>query len=90
MDVDVLDYDPATNRFLVRVCTNDQQKWIRKLSLRFNFEDKTLFHERLNMAKGLYLRALDDGRFLEHLEAMPSEQIRGLSETQREKLKARF
>lgn len=60
MDVDVLDYDASQNKFLVRVCTNDQQKWIRKLSLRFNFEDKGLFHERLNMAKGLYLRAQND------------------------------
>ena len=89
MDVDVLDYDKAQNKFLVRVCTNDQQKWIRKLSLRFNFENKTLFHERLNMAKGLYMRALDDQRFMQYIQNMPMESVRALSEAKKESLVAK-
>ena len=52
-----------------------QQKWVERLSLLFDKEDKTLFRKRVRLSKEYQLRAEDEIRFQDYAEEVPSTQI---------------
>jgi hypothetical protein len=67
-DVEVLDFNPSSNRFKVRVCSSGLEKEIVKLSILFNCENKERFFQRLFMAKNLQLNAQDELRYKSYIE----------------------
>lgn len=49
--VKVLKYDAMKDRFLVKLLENDSEKWVVRLSLKFNDEDQDKFKERVELSK---------------------------------------
>jgi len=47
----VLKYDPMKDRYLVNIIENASDKWIVRLSLKFNDEDQDKFKERVELSK---------------------------------------
>lgn len=49
--VQVLDYNHAVQKYLVKVVATGLQKWVIRLSLLFNHEDANKHRERVDLAK---------------------------------------
>lgn len=63
------------------------QKWVERLSLLFDFEDKNLFKQRVQLCKHYQQRAEDEIRFQNYSEKVPENEISELSEDTVENIK---
>ena len=66
-NVEVLEYDPATMRFKVRMMSSLVEKWVGRLSLMFLSEDQVKFQERVELSKQRQRNADDEMRFLSYV-----------------------
>jgi dynein heavy chain len=79
--VKVLSYDDATNRFLVKQVDSGMQKYVERLSLLFDDEDKNMFKDRVQQSKHYQKRAEDEMRFQNYAEKVPDDKVSTLSKT---------
>ena len=63
------------------------QKWVERLSLLFDFEDKNLFKQRVQLSKFYQKRAEDEIRFQNYAQKIPDEKVSELSEDWKEEIK---
>lgn len=66
--VDVLKYDKQNDKFLVQVHGQNIQKWVVRLSIKFNEEDLEAFKERVELSKQRQINAEDEKRFLKYVD----------------------
>ncbi|KAL4494234.1 hypothetical protein ABPG73_018753, partial [Tetrahymena malaccensis] len=78
-DVQVLDYDENTDKYLVRIIATDQLKHVVRLSLMFNEEDQTKFKERVDLSKSRQVNAEDAIRFDKYVNKVADDLIQPLS-----------
>jgi hypothetical protein len=63
------------------------QKWVERLSLLFDFEDKNLFKQRVQICKHYQQRAEDEIRFQNYAEKVPEDEVSDLNEDWVENIK---
>lgn len=66
--VEVLEYDPKTQKFKVRIGESGVEKWIGRLSVMFLWEDQIKFQERVELAKQRQRNADDELRFKNYVD----------------------
>ena len=83
----MLDYNAQNCRYLVKMVEGNTQKWVERLSLLFDFEDKNLFKQRVQICKHYQQRAEDEIRFQNYAEKVPENEISQLNEDWVENIK---
>ncbi|EGR32288.1 hypothetical protein IMG5_089580 [Ichthyophthirius multifiliis] len=69
-NIQILDYNPIKEKFLVKIMDTGFEKWVIRLSILFNEENKEKYFERINLAKERKKQIRDDKRFLEYLDGI--------------------
>jgi dynein heavy chain len=80
LPVKVLSYNDEEDRYLVKHVENGVQKYVERLSLLFDQEDKNQFKERIYQCKYYQRRAEDEIRFQNYAETIPLEKVSILSQ----------
>jgi hypothetical protein len=80
LPVKVLSYNDEEGRYLVKHVENGVQKYVERLSLLFDQEDKNQFKERIYQCKYYQRRAEDEIRFQNYAETIPLEKVSILSQ----------
>jgi hypothetical protein len=79
LPVKVLEYDAGKQKYLVKMVDKGIQKYVDRLSLLFDTEDRIKFKERVLLCKHYQKRAEDEIRFQNYAEAIPDEGVSTLS-----------
>jgi dynein heavy chain len=72
---------------LVKQASGNSEKWVERLSLLFDFEDKNLFKQRVQVSKEYQGRAEDEIRFQNYAEKVPDNLVSSLEESTIENIK---
>ena len=75
----LLEYDEKTQKYLVKMVSKGIQKYVDRLSLLFDAEDKVKFKERVQLCKHYQRRAEDEIRFQNYAESIPDSNVSTLS-----------
>ena len=77
--VEVLNYDSNYDKFIVKVVTTGQEKFVARLSLLFFNEDSEKFKRRVNLCKERQQNVQAELRFTKYVDSIPTESVSTLS-----------
>ena len=86
MPCDIVEYDEARRRFLVKFQVNDQEKWIKRLNLKFDGEDEASFRARMDASTVERDAAVARMRFDHYLDRQPDKGVNRISEERLESI----